>query len=70
LLEKLNDNCTKALESSVGLCVNRGHYEVRWEHLFMEFLSDTQGDVAAILRRFDVDSAALRKALNLGNSKT
>ena len=65
LLEKLNDNCTKALESSVGLCVNRGHYEVRWEHLFMEFLSDTQGDVAAILRRFDVDSAALRKALNL-----
>jgi len=30
----------------------------------MEFLSDTQGDVAAILRRFDVDTAALRKALN------
>ncbi len=63
LIEKLDDYCTKALESSVGLCVNRGHYEVRWEHLFMEFLDDTQGEVAAILQRFNVDIAPLRKAL-------
>ena len=65
LLEKLDDKCTKALESSVGLCVNRGHYEVRWEHLFMEFLGDPASDVAEILRRFGVDTAAVNKALNL-----
>jgi type VI secretion system protein VasG len=64
LLEKLDESCTKALESSVGMCVNRGHYEVRWEHLFMEFLDDPQGDVAAILDRFKVDTSELRKALN------
>jgi type VI secretion system protein VasG len=64
LLEKLNDYCTKALEASVGLCVNRGHYEVRWEHLLMEFLDDPAGDVAAILKRFDVDVSHLKKAVN------
>jgi type VI secretion system protein VasG len=63
LIEKLDDYCTKALESAVGLCVNRGHYEVRWEHLFMEFLDDTQGEVATVLRRFKVETAPLKKAL-------
>lgn len=38
LLERLNAYCQKALESAVGYCVNRGHYELRWEHLFMQFL--------------------------------
>ena len=64
LLEKLNDYCTKALEASVGLCVNRGQYEVRWEHLLMEFLDDPAGDIAAILKRFDVDLSHLKKAVN------
>jgi type VI secretion system protein VasG len=64
LLGKLNDSCTKALESSVGLCVNRGHYEVRWEHLFMEFLDDNAGDIAAILKRFGIDQAPLKKSVN------
>ena len=64
LLEKLNEHCTKALESSVGLCVNRGHYEVRWEHLFMEFLDDTSGDIAAILKHYNVDPARLKDAVN------
>lgn len=64
LLEKLNDHCTKALEASVGLCVNRGHYEVRWEHLLMEFLDDPAGDIAAILKRFDVDISQLKKSVN------
>jgi type VI secretion system protein VasG len=64
LLEKLNGHCTKALESSVGLCVNRGHYEVRWEHLFMEFLDDTSGDIAAILNRYTIDTGRLKEAVN------
>ncbi|HUI90759.1 MAG TPA: type VI secretion system ATPase TssH [Chitinivibrionales bacterium] len=64
LLEKLNDQCTKALEASVGLCVNRGHYEVRWEHLFAEFLDDTTGDVAVILKHYNVDAGRLKEAVN------
>jgi len=64
LLQKLNDYCTKALEASVGLCVNRGHYEVRWEHLLMEFLDDPAGDIAVILRRFNVDISHMKKTVN------
>jgi type VI secretion system protein VasG len=63
LLEKLNPLCVKVLERSVGGCVNRGHYEVRWEHLFVEFLDETESDIPLIMRRFQVDTAALRKAL-------
>jgi len=64
LLEKLNDYCTKALEGSVGVCVGRGHYEVRWEHMFMEFLDRQDGDIPAILNHFSIDRARLRKAVN------
>jgi type VI secretion system protein VasG len=63
LLEKLDPLCVKALERSVGSCVNRGHYEVRWEHLFFEFLDEPGSDIPLILRRFEVDTAGLRKAL-------
>jgi len=29
IIERLNPFCRKALESAVGYCVNRGHYELR-----------------------------------------
>ncbi|MDD5673106.1 MAG: type VI secretion system ATPase TssH [Chitinivibrionales bacterium] len=63
LLERLNDSCTKILESSIGACVNRGHYEVRWEHLLLESMDRAESDIAAILDHFAVDKARLLKAL-------
>jgi len=63
LLEKLNNYCTKALESAVGSCVSRGHYEVRLEHLMIDFLDSGDSDVVAICNHFDVDIARLKKGI-------
>jgi type VI secretion system protein VasG len=64
LLEKLDPLCVRTLERAVGSCVNRGHYEVRWEHLFVEFLDEPESDIPLIMRRFEVDTEGLRKALS------
>jgi type VI secretion system protein VasG len=64
LLEKLNPFCVKVLEHAVGSCVSKGNYEVRWEHLLVEFIEENEGDLPLILRRFGVDTALLRKALS------
>ncbi|MFW6254382.1 MAG: type VI secretion system ATPase TssH [Chitinivibrionales bacterium] len=63
LLQKLNKPCTKAIESTVGQCVGRGHYELTWEHLFYELLDETNNELARILDHFKVDKARLRKEL-------
>jgi type VI secretion system protein VasG len=63
LLQKLDPLCVRTLERAVGACVNRGHYEVRWEHLFVEFLDEAESDIPIIMRRFEVDAAGLRRAL-------
>jgi type VI secretion system protein VasG len=63
LLEKLDELCVKTLERAVGSCVNRGHYEVRWEHLFIEFIDEAGSDIPLILQRFNIDIGALRKGL-------
>jgi type VI secretion system protein VasG len=64
ILEKLDPLCVKVLEGAVGGCVNRGHYEVRWEHLLVEFLDEAESDIPLIMRRFQVDQSGLRKALS------
>jgi type VI secretion system protein VasG len=64
LLERLNDYCTHHLESAVGYCVNRGHYELRWEHVFMQCLESGSGDIPEILDHFGVDPSMLKKAVN------
>ena len=64
LLEKLDPFCVKILERAVGACVNRGNYEVRWEHLLVEFIEEAEGDIPLIMRRFGVDTPSLRKRLS------
>jgi type VI secretion system protein VasG len=63
LLEKLNDYCQSTLATAVGTCVSRGHYEVRWEHLLIEFIDRNDGDVPLILHRFAIDASHLKKAV-------
>ncbi len=59
LLEKLNDHCTRALETAAGFCIARGHYEVSLEHLLLKLLEDGTGDVPHILDHFSVDRGTL-----------
>ena len=63
LLEKLNKYCENAFATAVGTCVSRGHYEVRHEHLLMEFLDRNDGDIPLILHHFGIDATYLKKAV-------
>ena len=63
LIRKLNQPCHKILEAAAGLCVSRAHYEIAPEHLFAKMLEDLTGDVALILRRFEIETPRLVSAL-------
>ena len=64
LLEKLNEQCTSALESAVGTCVGRSHYEVRWEHIFIHFLDCQSCEVVSILNHFGIEIPLLQKEIH------
>jgi len=63
LLEKLNNYCENVFATAVGTCVSRGHYEVRHEHLLIEFLDRNDGDIPLILHHFGIDPTHLKKAV-------
>ena len=60
LLGKLDAPLTQALESAVGSCLGRAHYEVTLEHLLVKLLDDEAGDVPRILAHFGADVERLR----------
>ena len=75
LLNRLDPYVKRALETAAGLCVSRGNYEVTIEHLFLVMVDDAQRDISFILKRFEIDAAALKtellrhvEAMKVGNS--
>jgi type VI secretion system protein VasG len=64
LVGRLNDPCRRALEAAAGLTLSRSHYNVEIEHWLVKLLDLADGDVAAILRHYEVDEARLRVDLN------
>ena len=56
LLDKLNNECTRTMEESVGQCVTMGHYELTWEHLLYHLCDSTSNDIACILRHSGIDT--------------
>jgi type VI secretion system protein VasG len=77
LVGKLNAPCRRALEAAAGLCLSRSNYNVEIEHWLLKLLEDSQGDLAPILRNFEVDvsrlSADLTRtidSLKTGNSRS
>ncbi len=64
LLKRLNPYSTRALESGIGLCLARTHYEVTVEHLFAKLLEDPQSDVPLMLRQEGVDVALLKRGID------
>jgi len=54
LIEKLNEPCVKALESSAALCLTQTHYDIEMEHFFMKILEQDNCDIHHILSYFSI----------------
>ena len=64
LVGRLNEPCRRALEAAAGLTLSRTHYNVEIEHWLLKLTDVADGDVAAILRHYEVDQARLIVDLN------
>jgi type VI secretion system protein VasG len=64
LVGRLNDPCRRALEAAAGLTLSRTHYNVEIEHWLLKLADAADGDVAAILRHYEVDQGRLTTDLN------
>ena len=69
LIGKLNDTSRKAMEGAAGLCLARTHYDIEVEHFLLKALDVTDGDVARILRFFEIDKSRLTGELTRGLDK-
>ena len=76
LVGRLNDLCRRALEAAAGMTLSRTHYNVEIEHWLLTLADRADGDIAAILRHYEIDmgrfvtdlNRALEK-LKTGNSR-
>ncbi|NYZ17587.1 type VI secretion system ATPase TssH [Azospirillum sp. RWY-5-1] len=59
LVGRLNPVCRRTLEASVGLTLSRTHYNCEIEHWLLKLLEPADGDLAAILRVYEVDAGRL-----------
>lgn len=59
LLRRLNTHCQEAMEAAASLCQTRGHAEITVDHLFIKLLELGDGDVCALLRRYEIDSEGI-----------
>lgn len=55
LLRHLNQHCQQAMEAAASLCQTRGHAEITVDHLLIKLLEQGDGDLPAILRRYELD---------------
>ncbi len=77
LIGKLNQETRGAVEAAAGLCLSRTHYDVELEHFLMKLLDVTDGDLAAILKRYEINRSRLAEELTAsldrlktGNART
>ena len=64
LVGRLNEPCRRALEAAAGLTLSRTHYNVEIEHWLSKLADAADGDIAAILRHYEVDHARFIIDLN------
>jgi type VI secretion system protein VasG len=57
LVGRLNEPCRRALEAAAGLTLSRTHYNVEIEHWLLKLADAADGDIAAIMRHYEVDQA-------------
>ncbi len=77
LVDKLNDTCRQSLEGAAGLCLSRTNYNVEIEHWLLKLVEAPDTDLAAVLRRFEIDPSRLTRdltgsidQLKTGNSRS
>jgi type VI secretion system protein VasG len=63
LARKLNDTCTRALNTAAGMCMSSRHYEVTVEHVLLALLDDPYSDLNEVFSHFRVDVAGARSYL-------
>jgi type VI secretion system protein VasG len=63
LFAKLNDTCRTATEGAAALCVSEQHGVVHVEHLLLQLLENSHGDVLAILRHYQIVPERLQSQL-------
>jgi type VI secretion system protein VasG len=64
LVGRLNEPCRRALEAAAGHTLSRTNYNVEIEHWLGSLAERPDGDVAAILRHYEIDQARLAIDLN------
>ena len=64
LISRLDPLCREALEQAAALTLSRTHYNVEIEHWLMKLMEPADGDVAAILKHYDVDAGRMAAELN------
>ncbi|MEK9509679.1 type VI secretion system ATPase TssH [Gemmatimonadota bacterium Y43] len=77
LIGKLNPTTRGAMDAAAGLCLSRTHYDVEVEHFLLKLMDHPEGDVLAILKRFEIDRSDLARQLTAtldrlksGNART
>jgi type VI secretion system protein VasG len=64
LVGKLNDLCRRALEAAAGMTLSRTHYNVEIEHWLLTLADRADGDIAGILRHYEIDQGRFVTDLN------
>ncbi|MCA9168967.1 MAG: AAA family ATPase, partial [Planctomycetales bacterium] len=59
LINKLNSTGRRTLEAAAGLCMSRTNYNVEIEHWLAKLLEQSNADLHAVFKHFDVDMSRL-----------
>ena len=62
-LRRLNEHCARALADAASLCETRAHRDIEVEHWLIKLLELGDGDLLAILRRYELDVDGIWNAL-------
>lgn len=62
-LRRLNDHCARALAAAASLCETRSHRDIEVEHWLVKLLEFGDGDLLAILRRYELDADGIWNGL-------
>jgi type VI secretion system protein VasG len=64
LVGKLNESTRTALEGAAGLCLSRTHYNVEIEHWLIKLLENSDSDINAVLKKYEINPGRLHQQLN------
>ncbi|MEZ0606529.1 type VI secretion system ATPase TssH [Paraburkholderia sp. IW21] len=62
-LRRLNDHCARALAEAASLCETRAHRDIEIEHWLIKLLELGEGDLVAIVRRYELDADGIWNGL-------